>query len=445
MVRSSQLRSRWLAVLARTATLASIYLSIASVLGLALAALLPAPASPPRAPPPPVALPEAESPPANAGPVAIVRTKQVLLSGSAPPPSLLEVAAQRPRERKASLPHESGPPGKPGAPSPAAEKAPPPRADPKSAAPPPTPPTLPAPPAVDEWSDEEVIGALKDCLRRLAPLGTQVEVSEPIRHERCGAPAPVVLKRIGAVDLQPPPVLNCAMVASLHTWVEKSLQPAAQELLGSPIVRIRNASGYACRNRIGSPLHGERLSEHALANAVDIAGFVTADGRSIDVLRQWGPTVRDLRKEQERTKEAADEAESAAREAEKRAADAAKAARAARGAKQAAAKAEAERTKAEAVRKRAEAQEKHAAWHNTLTRTAALGAPQPPRPQRRDAKKAVDAPVQPLAPEAAFLRRLHAGACGTFRTVLGPDANEAHRDHFHFDLAARKRNAALCE
>jgi len=28
--------------------------------------------------------------------------------------------------------------------------------------------------------------------------------------------------------------------------------------------------------------------------------------------------------------------------------------------------------------------------------------------------------------------------------VLGPEANEAHRDHFHFDLAARKRNA-FCE
>ena len=43
-----------------------------------------------------------------------------------------------------------------------------------------------------------------------------------------------------------------------------------------------------------------------------------------------------------------------------------------------------------------------------------------------------------------FLRRLHKGACGTFGTVLGPDANEAHRNHFHFDLAARKRSA-FCE
>jgi hypothetical protein len=46
--------------------------------------------------------------------------------------------------------------------------------------------------------------------------------------------------------------------------------------------------------------------------------------------------------------------------------------------------------------------------------------------------------------EGQFLRRLHKGACGVFGTVLGPEANEAHRDHFHFDLA-RRRNSAFCQ
>jgi hypothetical protein len=45
---------------------------------------------------------------------------------------------------------------------------------------------------------------------------------------------------------------------------------------------------------------------------------------------------------------------------------------------------------------------------------------------------------------ARFLRRVHEGACGIFGTVLGPEANEAHRNHLHLDLAARKRSA-LCE
>ncbi|MBB3713638.1 hypothetical protein FHS00_003242 [Limimaricola variabilis] len=36
----------------------------------------------------------------------------------------------------------------------------------------------------------------------------------------------------------------------------------------------------------------------------------------------------------------------------------------------------------------------------------------------------------------AALRNLHKAACGPFGTVLGPDANAAHRDHFHFDTAS---------
>lgn len=36
-----------------------------------------------------------------------------------------------------------------------------------------------------------------------------------------------------------------------------------------------------------------------------------------------------------------------------------------------------------------------------------------------------------------FLRRIRDGACQQFSTVLSPDYNAAHRDHFHFDMAGR--------
>ena len=41
------------------------------------------------------------------------------------------------------------------------------------------------------------------------------------------------------------------------------------------------------------------------------------------------------------------------------------------------------------------------------------------------------------------LRGMHAAACGPFGTVLGPNADAAHRDHFHFDTA-RHRKSAYC-
>jgi hypothetical protein len=37
--------------------------------------------------------------------------------------------------------------------------------------------------------------------------------------------------------------------------------------------------------------------------------------------------------------------------------------------------------------------------------------------------------------DSRLLRRLHKGACGPFGTVLGPESDQHHQDHFHFDVA----------
>jgi hypothetical protein len=43
-----------------------------------------------------------------------------------------------------------------------------------------------------------------------------------------------------------------------------------------------------------------------------------------------------------------------------------------------------------------------------------------------------------------FLTVLHDDACRRFGTVLGPNANEAHKDHFHLDMKKRRRSS-FCE
>ncbi|KIN62071.1 extensin-like protein [Sulfitobacter noctilucicola] len=45
---------------------------------------------------------------------------------------------------------------------------------------------------------------------------------------------------------------------------------------------------------------------------------------------------------------------------------------------------------------------------------------------------------------SSAMRRMHKGACGPFGTVLGPNANRFHRDHFHFDTA-RYRSGSYCK
>ncbi|WP_066527802.1 extensin family protein [Erythrobacter sp. CCH5-A1] len=132
--------------------------------------------------------------------------------------------------------------------------------------------------------------------------------------------------RLGAFPLAPdtPPV-TCPVAAALEIWRRDSVAPAARQILGSEIRRIEHLGAFSCRRMYGDS-EGP-WSEHATANAIDIAAFVLKDGRRISVLKDW----------------------------------------------------------------------------------------------EGDGSK------------ARFLRAVREGACGSFATVLSPDYNAAHADHFHLD------------
>lgn len=121
--------------------------------------------------------------------------------------------------------------------------------------------------------------------------------------------------------------LTCPLARNFAAWAQFAMRPAARLHFKSEVVKIETFGTYSCRNIYGG--RSGRLSQHAYANAVDVAGFVLADGRRIMVAGGW------------------------------------------RG----------------------------------------------------------DAATQ------GFLRALHKSACRRFGTVLGPDYNAAHDNHFHFDMS----------
>ena len=55
--------------------------------------------------------------------------------------------------------------------------------------------------------------------------------------------------------------------------------------------------------------------------------------------------------------------------------------------------------------------------------------------------------INPASPSYAVLRALRTTACGYFTTVLGPGANAAHKEHFHFDMGIHGKSASyrICE
>ena len=79
--------------------------------------------------------------------------------------------------------------------------------------------------------------------------------------------------------------LSCRAALSLALWDQHVLQQAALRHLGSPVQSIEHLGSYACRNIGGG--EGRRRSQHATADALDIAGFVLADGRRIRVIHGW--------------------------------------------------------------------------------------------------------------------------------------------------------------
>lgn len=73
-----------------------------------------------------------------------------------------------------------------------------------------------------------------------------------------------------------------------------------------------------------------------------------------------------------------------------------------------------------------------------------MGPVKPPLPVTKASAKRAESTPDAIQPAAQLLRRAHSGACPMFSTVLGPEANDAHRDHLHFDLKLRARKG-LCE
>jgi hypothetical protein len=85
--------------------------------------------------------------------------------------------------------------------------------------------------------------------------------------------------------LQPTATLACPLVSALDKWVTEGVQPAALKWFGSQVTTIKQISAYSCRGMVGAGT--SHISEHAFGNALDVAGFVLADGRKIVVKDGW--------------------------------------------------------------------------------------------------------------------------------------------------------------
>ncbi|MEJ1158718.1 extensin-like domain-containing protein [Prosthecomicrobium sp. N25] len=155
----------------------------------------------------------------------------------------------------------------------------------------PVPPPPPPPPEPIVLTD----GEAQACLARLAALGVEAKPLPPIEADNgCSVPAPLEVRSVGAgIALAPPAVTVCPMAEALALWA-RDVAAESEAAFETRPKSLSIGTSYQCRPRNGRS--GAKLSEHGIANGVDIAGIRLESGPAFDVARvadeDDGPTAR---------------------------------------------------------------------------------------------------------------------------------------------------------
>jgi len=110
----------------------------------------------------------------------------------------------------------------------------------------------------------------------------------------CGLAGTIQLIDIG-VPVTNLTAIRCGQARAFVGWVRNAVAPAAYQILGSELARVDSMGSYACRNVVGTS-GAARRSGHAIANAIDLAGFVLKDGRRVTILKDWNSPDPDVRR-----------------------------------------------------------------------------------------------------------------------------------------------------
>lgn len=124
------------------------------------------------------------------------------------------------------------------------------------------------------------------CRALLAQSGSAFALLPPRRESaQCGYRDAI---RFGAREIGYRPAavgFACPVAAALVVWEREAVQAAAQRHFGRRVTGIEHFGAYNCRRMYGRAEGA--WSEHARANAFDVAAFRLADGTRISIVGDW--------------------------------------------------------------------------------------------------------------------------------------------------------------
>ena len=95
----------------------------------------------------------------------------------------------------------------------------------------------------------------------------------------------VRVRDFGPVGLNSSFLASCPLALSSALFISQQARPLTKRYTGSDLARIDHLGSFACRNIYHRP--DARRSEHATAEALDIAAFRLANGERVTVLNGW--------------------------------------------------------------------------------------------------------------------------------------------------------------
>lgn len=132
--------------------------------------------------------------------------------------------------------------------------------------------------------------ALRDpvqCAAVLGDLNASFDVMpDKVETPVCHIKSRVNLQSIGSAKLRPVQT-RCEVAVRLAMWGKHVVQPAARDLLNSSVVSMTHYNSYACRPIRSTRGTTGRMSQHASANAIDIAGFRLKNAQQITLQSDW--------------------------------------------------------------------------------------------------------------------------------------------------------------
>ena len=124
----------------------------------------------------------------------------------------------------------------------------------------------------------------RELAESFAPLDS-VEADPRRGDGPCGFEVARVVSAVGDVELAGQSSMQCPLSVGVAIWLREA-DRIAQERLGEPLARVHHYGSYSCRRMYGRS--SGRWSEHAFANAWDVASFETESGNVVSLKGDWG-------------------------------------------------------------------------------------------------------------------------------------------------------------